>query len=65
LLREHQHRVDLDVPIEEVAGAVKELIAAGKVKHFVLFEAVVEVLIQGCARKDASWLTCPLLTSWL
>lgn len=30
----YQHRVDPDVPIEEVAGAVKELIAAGKVKHF-------------------------------
>src|SRR3954463_2774505 len=30
----YQHRVDPNVPIEEVAGAVKELIAAGKVKHF-------------------------------
>ncbi len=35
----YQHRVDLDVPIEEVAGAVKELIDAGKVKHFGLSEA--------------------------
>ena len=35
----YQHRVDPDVPIEEVAGAVKELIAAGKVKHFGLSEA--------------------------
>jgi aryl-alcohol dehydrogenase-like predicted oxidoreductase len=35
----YQHRVDLDVPIEEVAGAVKELIAEGKVKHFGLSEA--------------------------
>jgi len=35
----YQHRVDLDVPIEDVAGAVKELIAAGKVKHFGLSEA--------------------------
>ncbi|MGD0740314.1 MAG: aldo/keto reductase [Terracidiphilus sp.] len=34
----YQHRVDPDVPIEEVAGAVKELIAAGKVKHFGLSE---------------------------
>jgi aryl-alcohol dehydrogenase-like predicted oxidoreductase len=34
-----QHRVDPDVPIEEVAGAVKDLIAAGKVKHFGLSEA--------------------------
>jgi aryl-alcohol dehydrogenase-like predicted oxidoreductase len=35
----YQHRVDLDVPIEEVAGAVKDLIEAGKVKHFGLSEA--------------------------
>lgn len=35
----YQHRVDLDVPIEEVAGAVGELIKAGKVKHFGLSEA--------------------------
>ena len=35
----YQHRVDLEVPIEDVAGAVKELIAAGKVKHFGLSEA--------------------------
>lgn len=35
----YQHRVDPDVPIEEVAGAVKDLINAGKVKHFGLSEA--------------------------
>jgi aryl-alcohol dehydrogenase-like predicted oxidoreductase len=35
----YQHRVDPDVPIEEVAGTVKELIAQGKVKHFGLSEA--------------------------
>jgi len=35
----YQHRVDPDVPIEEVAGAVKDLIGAGKVKHFGLSEA--------------------------
>jgi aryl-alcohol dehydrogenase-like predicted oxidoreductase len=35
----YQHRVDPDVPIEEVAGAVKELIGAGKVRHFGLSEA--------------------------
>jgi aryl-alcohol dehydrogenase-like predicted oxidoreductase len=35
----YQHRVDPGVPIEEVAGAVKELIAQGKVKHFGLSEA--------------------------
>jgi aryl-alcohol dehydrogenase-like predicted oxidoreductase len=35
----YQHRVDPSVPIEEVAGTVKELIAAGKVKHFGMSEA--------------------------
>jgi aryl-alcohol dehydrogenase-like predicted oxidoreductase len=35
----YQHRVDPDVPIEDVAGTVKELIRAGKVKHFGLSEA--------------------------
>src|SRR3954468_5034285 len=35
----YQHRVDPDVPIEEVAGTVKDLIKAGKVKHFGLSEA--------------------------
>lgn len=35
----YQHRVDPEVPIEEVAGAVGELVAAGKVKHFGLSEA--------------------------
>ena len=35
----YQHRVDPNVPIEDVAGAVKDLIAAGKVKHFGLSEA--------------------------
>ncbi len=40
----YQHRVDPDVPIEDVAGAVKELIAAGKVKHFGLSEAGVQTI---------------------
>ena len=40
----YQHRVDPDVPIEEVAGAVKGLIAAGKVGHFGLSEAGVDVI---------------------
>jgi aryl-alcohol dehydrogenase-like predicted oxidoreductase len=35
----YQHRVDLNVPIEDVAGTVKDLIQAGKVKHFGLSEA--------------------------
>ena len=40
----YQHRVDPDVPIEDVAGAVKELIAAGKVKHFGMSEPSAETL---------------------
>jgi aryl-alcohol dehydrogenase-like predicted oxidoreductase len=40
----YQHRVDPDVPIEDVAGAVKELIQQGKVKHFGLSEAAVQTL---------------------
>jgi aryl-alcohol dehydrogenase-like predicted oxidoreductase len=40
----YQHRVDPDVPIEEVAGAVKELIQQGKVKHFGLSEAAVDTV---------------------
>jgi len=40
----YQHRVDPDVPIEDVAGAVKELIAEGKVKHFGLSEAGVQTI---------------------
>jgi aryl-alcohol dehydrogenase-like predicted oxidoreductase len=40
----YQHRVDPDVPIEEVAGAVKELIQQGKVKHFGLSEAGVQTI---------------------
>ncbi len=40
----YQHRVDPDVPIEEVAGAVKDLIQAGKVKHFGLSEPGIETI---------------------
>lgn len=40
----YQHRVDPDIPIEEVAGTVKELIAEGKVKHFGLSEAGVHTI---------------------
>jgi len=40
----YQHRVDPNVPIEDVAGTVKELIQAGKVKHFGLSEAGVQVI---------------------
>jgi aryl-alcohol dehydrogenase-like predicted oxidoreductase len=40
----YQHRVDPNVPIEDVAGAVKDLIQAGKVKHFGLSEASAEII---------------------
>ena len=40
----YQHRVDPDVPIEDVAGAVKELIREGKVKHFGLSESGVQTI---------------------
>jgi aryl-alcohol dehydrogenase-like predicted oxidoreductase len=40
----YQHRVDLEVPIEDVAGAVKDLIREGKVKHFGLSEAGVQTI---------------------
>jgi aryl-alcohol dehydrogenase-like predicted oxidoreductase len=40
----YQHRVDADVPIEDVAGAVKDLIQEGKVKHFGLSEAGVRTI---------------------
>ena len=40
----YQHRVDPDVPIEDVAGAVKDLIKDGKVKHFGLSEAGVKLI---------------------
>jgi aryl-alcohol dehydrogenase-like predicted oxidoreductase len=40
----YQHRVDPDVPIEDVAGAVKELIADGKVRHFGMSEAAVQTI---------------------
>ena len=40
----YQHRVDPDVPIEDVAGAVKDLIQAGKVRHFGMSEAGVQTI---------------------
>ena len=40
----YQHRVDPDVPIEDVAGALKDLIAAGKVRHFGLSEPGLETI---------------------
>jgi aryl-alcohol dehydrogenase-like predicted oxidoreductase len=40
----YQHRVDPDVPIEDVAGAVAELVRAGKVRHFGLSEAAADTI---------------------
>lgn len=45
----YQHRVDPDVPIEDVAGTVRDLIAEGKVKHFGLSEAGVETIARAHA----------------
>ena len=50
----YQHRVDPDVPIEEVAGAVKELIDAGKVRFFGLSEAGPDVLRRAHAGQPVS-----------
>jgi aryl-alcohol dehydrogenase-like predicted oxidoreductase len=45
----YQHRVDPNVPIEDVAGTVKDLIAEGKVKHFGLSEAGVDIICRAHA----------------
>lgn len=50
----YQHRVDPNVPIEEVAGAVKELIAEGKVKHFGLSEPGAETVRRAHAVQPVS-----------
>jgi aryl-alcohol dehydrogenase-like predicted oxidoreductase len=50
----YQHRVDPDVPMEDVAGTVKELIAEGKVKHFGLSEASVESIRRAHAVQPVS-----------
>jgi aryl-alcohol dehydrogenase-like predicted oxidoreductase len=50
----YQHRVDPDVPIEEVAGAVKDLISEGKVKHFGLSEAAAPTIRRAHAVQHVS-----------
>ncbi len=50
----YQHRVDPEVPIEEVAGAVKDLIRQGKVKHFGLSEAGVQTIRRAHAVQPVS-----------
>ena len=49
----YQHRVDPKVPIEDVAGAIKELIQAGKVVHFGLSEASARTPLMRSARMSA------------
>lgn len=50
----YQHRVDPNVPMEEVAGAVRDLIAAGKVKYFGMCEAGVEAITRAHAVQPLS-----------
>jgi len=50
----YQHRVDPEVPIEDVAGAVKELIAEGKVRHFGMSEAGVQTIRRAHAVQPVS-----------
>jgi len=60
----YQHRVDPDVPIEEVAGAVKDLIAAGKVKHFGLSEAGAQTIRRAHAVQPISALQSEYSLWW-
>jgi aryl-alcohol dehydrogenase-like predicted oxidoreductase len=60
----YQHRVDPDVPIEEVAGAVKDLIAAGKVAHFGMSEAGVEAIRRAHAVQPVSALQSEYSLWW-
>jgi aryl-alcohol dehydrogenase-like predicted oxidoreductase len=60
----YQHRVDPAVPIEEVAGAVKQLIQAGKVKHFGLSEAGVDTIRRAHAVQPITALQCEYSLWW-
>jgi len=60
----YQHRVDPNVPIEEVAGAVKELIDAGKVRHFGLSEAGVETIRRAHAVQQVAALQSEYSLFW-
>jgi pyridoxine 4-dehydrogenase len=60
----YQHRVDPDVPIEDVAGAVKELIREGKVKHFGLSEAGVQTIRRAHAVQPVSALQSEYSLWW-
>jgi len=60
----YQHRVDPNVPIEEVAGTVKELINEGKVKHFGLSEAGVQTIRQAHAVQQVTALQSEYSLWW-
>ncbi len=60
----YQHRVDLNVPIEEVAGAVKELIQEGKVKHFGLSEAGAQTIRRAHAVQSVTALQSEYSLFW-
>ena len=60
----YQHRVDPSVPIEEVAGAVKELIQQGKVKHFGLSEAGVQTIRRANAAQPVTALQSEYSLWW-
>jgi aryl-alcohol dehydrogenase-like predicted oxidoreductase len=61
----YQHRVDPNVPIEEVAGTVKELIQAGKVKHFGLSEAGAQTIRRAHAVQPIAALQSEYSLWWL
>jgi aryl-alcohol dehydrogenase-like predicted oxidoreductase len=60
----YQHRVDPQVPIEDVAGTVKELIQAGKVRHFGLSEAGVRTIRRGHAVQPVTALQSEYSLFW-
>ncbi len=60
----YQHRVDPDVPIEDVAGAVKDLIQAGKVKHFGLSEAGLQTIRRAHAAQPVTALQSEYSLWW-
>src|SRR5438874_12521770 len=60
----YQHRVDPEVPIEDVAGTVKELIQAGKVKHFGLSEAGVKTIRRAHAVQPLTALQSEYSLGW-
>ncbi|MDE2136006.1 MAG: aldo/keto reductase [Gammaproteobacteria bacterium] len=60
----YQHRVDPEVPIEEVAGAVRDLIRAGKVRHFGMSEAGVQTIRRAHAVQPVTALQCEYSLWW-